>query len=136
MASALRYDLAWCCIVPNREVDRVFRNVTIDCQDLERQAEFWAAASGFERRWAEDPYVLLVDPAQPRPRILLQRVPEGKQGKNRIHLDLGAADMEAEVARLVDLGARRLETRQEQGSFTVMQDPEGNEFCVVQERQR
>ena len=112
----------------------MFRNVTIDCLDLERQAVFWAAASGFEQRWAEGPYLLLVDPAQPRPRILLQRVPEGKQGQNRLHLDLGAADMEAEVERLVGLGARRLETRQEHGAFTVMQDPEGNEFCVVQDR--
>jgi predicted enzyme related to lactoylglutathione lyase len=114
----------------------VFRNVVIDCQDLERQAAFWAAASGFERRWADGPYALLVDPAQPQPRILLQRVPEPKQGKNRLHLDVGAAEMEAEVARLVELGARRLDTRQEYGRFTVMQDPEGNEFCVVQDRPR
>ena len=114
----------------------MFRNVVIDCQDLERQAAFWTAASGFEQRADDGTYVVLIDPAQPRPRILLQRVPEGKQGKNRLHLDFGAADMEAEVERLVELGAKRLETREEYGRFTVMQDPEGNEFCIVQDRPR
>jgi predicted enzyme related to lactoylglutathione lyase len=99
-------------------------------------AAFWVAASGFEQRSDDGTYVVLVDPAQPRPRILLQRVTEGKQGKNRMHLDLGTADMEAEVEQLVGLGARRLGTFQEHVGFTVMQDPEGNEFCVVQERPR
>ena len=114
----------------------MFRNVVLDCQDLERQAAFWAAASGFEQRWTDGTYVMLVDPTQSGPRILLQRVSEGKQGKNRLHLDFGAADMEVEVERLVGLGARRLETRPEYGGFTVMQDPEGNELCILQERPR
>jgi predicted enzyme related to lactoylglutathione lyase len=114
----------------------VFRNVIIDCQDLERQAAFWTAASGFERRSKSGVYLTLVDPAQPRPFIVLQQAPEGKQGKNRLHLDFGAADMKAEVARLVGLGARELQTLEDPETFTVMQDPEGNEFCIVQERQR
>jgi predicted enzyme related to lactoylglutathione lyase len=113
----------------------MFRNVIIDCHDLERQAAFWAAVSGFERRWTDGAYLMLVDPAQPRPCIILQRVTEPKAGKNRLHLDFGAADLEAEVERLVAIGATRLETHPEYGGFTVMHDPEGNEFCIVQERQ-
>lgn len=114
----------------------MFRNIILDCHDPETLATFWIAVSGFERRGGRGPYVVLVDPAQPSPRLVLQRVPEPKQGKNRLHLDVEVADMEAEVARLVALGARRLERQEEFGPFTVMQDPEGNEFCVVQARQR
>jgi predicted enzyme related to lactoylglutathione lyase len=80
--------------------------------------------------------VLLVDPGQPLPRILLQRVPEGKQVKNRLHLDFEAAELEAEVERLVGLGACVVERREHHGPFTVMQDPEGNELCIVQQRPR
>ena len=114
----------------------MFRNVVIDCQDLERQATFWAAASGFERKRQVGGYLMLIDPAQPRPGILLQQVPEGKQGKNRLHLDFAVPDMKTEVARLVGLGARELQTLDEPETFTVIQDPEGNEFCIVQQRRR
>jgi predicted enzyme related to lactoylglutathione lyase len=110
--------------------------VVIDCQNLERQAAFWSAMSGFERRGQVGQYVLLRDPAQPRPGILLQQVPEGKQVKNRLHLDFAVLDREAEVERLVGLGAREIETLHEPETFTVMHDPEGNEFCIVQERRR
>ena len=61
--------------------------------------------------------------------LVFVRVPEEKAVKNRVHLDLGADDREAEVQRLLALGARRVA---DHGSWTVMQDPEGNEFCVVQ----
>jgi predicted enzyme related to lactoylglutathione lyase len=114
----------------------MFRSIVIDCHDLERQAAFWIAVSGFEQRWTDGTYLLLVDPAQPTPTILLQRVPEEKQGKNRLHLDFAAADMDAEVAWLVGLGAEQVQRFDEYSGFTVMLDPEGNEFCIVQERPR
>ncbi|MEU3556685.1 VOC family protein [Streptomyces fragilis] len=66
-------------------------------------------------------------------RLLFQRVPEPKTGKNRLHLDLhpGNGAREAEVERLTALGARVLrEVREQGGAWTVMYDPEGNEFCV------
>lgn len=66
-------------------------------------------------------------------RILFQRVPEPKTAKNRIHLDLhpGPERRAAEVARLEELGASVLRHVTEQGGeWSVMQDPEGNEFCV------
>jgi Glyoxalase-like domain len=86
----------------------------------------------------------LVDPDGARPRLFFQRVPEGKTAKNRVHLDVRAAPglegeermaaLEAEAERLVGLGAtrvRRFEPGEEMsGGFLVMQDPEGNEFCL------
>ncbi|GGS55085.1 VOC family protein [Streptomyces griseoviridis] len=66
-------------------------------------------------------------------RLLFQRVPEAKTGKNRLHLDLhpGPGRREAEVARLERLGARVLRQVSEPGgTWTVLSDPEGNEFCV------
>ncbi|MEV7285526.1 VOC family protein [Streptomyces sp. NPDC093252] len=67
-------------------------------------------------------------------RILFQRVPEEKSGKNRIHLDLhpGPDRRTAEVARLTELGAGVLrEVREAAGTWVLMRDPEGNEFCVA-----
>ncbi|NUR05578.1 MAG: VOC family protein [Nocardioidaceae bacterium] len=86
----------------------------------------------------------LVDPEGTRPRLFFQRVPEGKTVKNRVHLDVRAAPglegadrmaaLEAEAERLGALGAtrvRRFEPGEEMsGGFLVMQDPEGNEFCL------
>jgi hypothetical protein len=83
----------------------------------------------------------IVDPDDKGPRIFFQRVPEGKTVKNRVHLDVRAAPglegderlaaLEAEAARLAPLGATRIEVREDmQSIFIVMQDPEGNEFCL------
>lgn len=60
---------------------------------------------------------------------------EPKTAKNRMHLDLMAPDPEAEVNRLVELGATRVADREEYGyTWTVMADPEGNEFCIAKAR--
>jgi len=78
-------------------------------------------------------YVLLLPDGRPGPKLLLQRVPEPKGGKNRMHLDLHTPDIEAEAARLESLGARRLEpdALEEHGTkWVLMADPDGNEFCV------
>lgn len=67
-------------------------------------------------------------------RLLFQRVPEPKDGKNRVHLDLhpGPETRDAEVARMVALGARVLRKVEEPGgTHVLLQDPEGNEFCVA-----
>ncbi|MEZ5270759.1 MAG: VOC family protein [Ilumatobacteraceae bacterium] len=66
------------------------------------------------------------------PSLLLQTVAEPKAAKNRLHLDLHVPDVEAEAARLEGLGAVRVGRSDEFGiSWIVMNDPEGNEFCVV-----
>ncbi|MER5348864.1 VOC family protein [Kitasatospora sp. NPDC002551] len=83
-------------------------------------------------RHPEDPHDPTSDTGLGR-RILFQRVPEPKQGKNRLHLDLhpGPDAREATVTRLTSLGATLLrDVTEPGGSWTVMQDPEGNEFCV------
>jgi Glyoxalase-like domain len=69
------------------------------------------------------------------PTWLFAKVPEGKVAKIRMHVDMAAADPQAGVTRLVELGATRVADMNEWGyQWTVMQDPEGNEFCVAQTR--
>ena len=69
------------------------------------------------------------------PTWLFAKVPEPKTAKNRMHVDMATPDRDAEVARLIGLGATRVTDMNEWGyEWTVMQDPEGNEFCVAQTR--
>ncbi len=107
--------------------------VVIDCADHGRVVDFWASALGYERREVNEQYVALVPPEREvgRPPLLFQKVPEPKTSKNRVHLDFHADVMADEVARLVGLGATVLAERS-LGDFawTVLADPEGNEFCV------
>ena len=108
--------------------------LVLDCADSAKLAEFWAEALGFRNVWAEANYVLLVDPNNIEPRLLLQQVDEPKAGKNRLHFDLHPCDVDAEVASLEALGATRGERIEEHGTYwVVMTDPEGNEFCVCRE---
>jgi predicted enzyme related to lactoylglutathione lyase len=112
-------------------VNRV--GLVLDCTDPEKLAEFWAPALGYRRMGAAGSYVLLLasDPALPK--LLLQRVPEAKAVKNRMHLDIETPEIDSEAARLETLGARRVSSgsRSEFGStWILMQDPEGNEFCI------
>ena len=65
------------------------------------------------------------------PDLLFVKVPDGKRGKNRLHLDLRPGDQAAEVARLEGLGARRVDIGQGEQTWVVLADPEGNEFCVL-----
>jgi hypothetical protein len=135
--------------------------VTIDCSSPHELADWWAEVLGwtvepsdeaFIRRMVEEGQATEADttthrgtlvwrdgaainsPDPGRPRMLFQRVPEPKTVKNRMHLDLrfGAERQEAEVARLVGMGAKEL-WRASQGphSWVTMADPEGNEFCVA-----
>ena len=109
--------------------------LVLDCADAERIADFWAAALGYERYGSSDPYRSLIDPDGASPKLILQTVDEPKLGKNRMHLDVHAADIEAEAERLAGLGATRLRSEPfvEAGtSWILMADPEGNEFCVCQ----
>jgi hypothetical protein len=135
--------------------------VVLDCADPGLLAQFWAAALGYvvqppppghdsweaflremgvpEERWNDRSAV--VDPDGHGPRFFLQRVPEPKTVKNRLHVDLqvGAglpsdqrpARVTDEVERLVALGARQVRAHDEMGEhWVVLADPEGNEFCV------
>jgi predicted enzyme related to lactoylglutathione lyase len=110
--------------------------VVIDCADLDRSAAFWAEALGYVRRGtASGTYLSLLPAGGEGIEVLLQQVPEERQAKTRVHLDLRTPELEPEVARVVGLGAERL-TREpiaEDGwRWHVLADPDGNEFCVLQ----
>jgi hypothetical protein len=100
-------------------------SVVIDCQDaeLEVAGRFWSQALGRGARPVEGMYVELED--RPRqPIVIIQRV----QHPSRVHLDIEADDVEAEVARLEALGARRIEKVQ---TWWVLEAPTGQRFCVI-----
>lgn len=110
--------------------------VVIDCGDLDRSAQFWTSVLGYARDGPPGGRYQGLIPADGQGiEILLQQVPEVKGGKNRLHLDLRTADLDAEVARVVGLGARRLTSTPvtEWGwCWHILADPDGNEFCILQ----
>ena len=109
-------------------------NITFDCTSPETVAAFWAAALGYVIQGSNDRYAAIIDPNGVSPRLYFQKVPEPKTVKNRVHLDLNVPDMEAEVERLTALGGRKVRVFDENDeTWTVMADPEGNEFCVQPE---
>jgi catechol 2,3-dioxygenase-like lactoylglutathione lyase family enzyme len=138
--------------------------ITFDCADPAGLAAFWAEALGYKVQdppdgfesweqaldaWGVPPErrndaSAVVDPQGSGPRLFFQRVPEGKQAKNRVHLDVRAAPgldgdarmaaLDEEAERLVSHGATRIK-RHEPGppmgaGHIVLADPEGNEFCL------
>ena len=112
-------------------------SIVIRCYEFERMLAFWREALRYvPREPAEEGWVVLCDPEGRGPNVSLDRVPEpfGPIGKtSRVHLDLYTTDQEEEVERLVGIGATRYP--QEYGpedDFMVLEDPDGNRFCVVQ----
>ena len=108
--------------------------LNVDCHDPRLLADFWSTVLGYRLDEADDEYASIV-PAEGAVgwAMLFFVVPEGKSVKNRLHLDLSPPDtMAAEVERLLGAGASVQGRVDEGGSFwTVMLDPEGNEFCVL-----
>jgi hypothetical protein len=109
----------------------------VDATDPGRLARFWQEALGW-RVTVDRPDEVVLEPAAGSreervvPDLLFLRVPEGKAGKNRLHLDLRPLDQAGEVSRLERLGARRVDVGQPaSASWVVMADPEGNEFCIL-----
>ena len=105
------------------------KSVTFDCRDALVVARFWAAALGGELdEDATTDKAFVEAPGWGAPNLWFQRVPEPRTAKLRMHFDLRApGGVAGEVKRLESLGATVKETH---GDLTVMQDPEGNEFCV------
>jgi hypothetical protein len=109
----------------------------VDAAEPKKIASFWEAALGWRRTHdAEDEVVLEPPEGSPEdgivPDLLFLRVPETKTVKNRLHLDLRPKDQAAEVARLVALGAQRVDVGQgTEVSWVVLADPDGNEFDVL-----
>ena len=113
-----------------------WEQVIVDSSDPEALGRWWASALD----WVivnDDPEEFEIRPAADQiPGLLFARVPEPKTTKNRLHLDLRPGDQEAEVARLVDLGATYADVGQGDETWVVLADPEGNEFCVLAPRRR
>jgi len=122
------------------------KDVVFDCDHPASIARFWAAAvDGYavapydEEELArlramgvddpeDDPGVLVEPPEPGMPRLYCQKVPESKQVKNRVHLELQADDRDTEVARLIGLGATEFYRGED---WVTLLDPQGNEFCVT-----
>ncbi|MET8351889.1 MULTISPECIES: VOC family protein [unclassified Micromonospora] len=113
----------------------VWESLTVDARDPARLARWWAEALGYQVVAEEPDGVEIRQSADRRPALFFARVADGKERKNRLHLDLRPADQEAEVERLVDMGARHVDIGQGDVDWTVLADPEGNEFCVLRERE-
>jgi catechol 2,3-dioxygenase-like lactoylglutathione lyase family enzyme len=113
-------------------VGLVIECVLIDCNDLERMSEFWKAALALEHVWTGPSGGYLLEAQGPSfGSLALMPCGDEKRGKNRLHLDLRPDNQEAEVRRLQDLGAARVDIGQRGVPWVVMADPEGNEFCVL-----
>jgi hypothetical protein len=135
--------------------------VTFDAANPQRLGEFWAAVLGYVMQpppegfdswdafldsvsWPadqRDAMYAIVDPEGSKPRLLFQKVPEGKTAKNRVHLDVNVgaglphderkSAVRTRADEIVALGATELRTAEENGEYwIVMQDIDGNEFCV------
>lgn len=109
------------------------KTVVFDVADLHRATTFWAAAVGYEVTSKGDAWMTLEDPKKQGPALGFQPRDDAKRGINHVHLDLAAADVEAEVRRLEKLGAKRATWPYypPEADWVVLQDPDGNEFCVV-----
>jgi catechol 2,3-dioxygenase-like lactoylglutathione lyase family enzyme len=115
-----------------------FGVVVLGVSDVQRAAQFWSAALGYTLRgdgfggWAN----VLMPPDETGPAIALQPSQAPPPSHPRLHIDLhvvGTSEQEAEVARLVSLGARRVDwdSYPEDPDFIVLEDPDGNRFCIV-----
>ena len=107
--------------------------VVLDSTEPQRLEAFWREALDYRSLVSVKDIVVLVPDNEVRPPLILQRVPESKNGKNRMHIDMISDDVEAEVVRLEELGARRLhDGLRSMGPvrWITMADPDDNEFCV------
>jgi predicted enzyme related to lactoylglutathione lyase len=103
-----------------------FAGIIIDCRtdDLDAAADFWSAALGLARRPVTEPRYVTLDTADDEPHVEVQQVDH----PSRLHIDIEADDIRAEVARLEALGARKVA---EVRDWCVMEAPTGQRFCVV-----
>jgi predicted enzyme related to lactoylglutathione lyase len=108
--------------------------VAIDCNDPEPLVEFWTAVLGTTVRSREPDWIALEPVVAGGPHLAFQIVPEPKQHKNRLHLDLDVDDLAAATRQAEALGATATGdvVEEDDGAYRVMLDPGGNEFCLVE----
>lgn len=143
-------------MVTNHEVKAVsmrLYSLVVDCHDIAAQARWWAETLGYRLVYEDDDEVVIIPPwltvdvvtdldtwRELPAALIFVPVAEGKQVKNRLHIDLAphtAQDREAEIAALRNRGATDADVGQpDDVPWTVLTDPEGNEFCVLSSRDR
>jgi predicted enzyme related to lactoylglutathione lyase len=112
-------------------MDNRWENLVVDSEDPARLARWWAEALGYQITYEKPDEVEIRRTPDELPGLTFVKVPEAKVGKNRLHIDLRPVDQEAEVERLVNMGARNVDVGQGRVNWVVLADPEGNEFCIL-----
>jgi Glyoxalase-like domain len=106
--------------------------VVVDAIDPGRLGRWWAEVLDYRIEYEAQDEVVIVPAVNAHPGLVFVKVDEVKHGKNRLHLDLRPDDRDAEVERLVNMGARHVDIGQgDDVTWVVLADPEGNEFCVL-----
>jgi len=107
--------------------------ITVDTQDAESLGGWWAQQLGGKVLETNDGWFVRISIGEGRPFLAFQKVDDPTPGKNRLHLDLTTDDRVGEVARLTAAGATVVAEEQMPGfAWTVLADPDGNQFCVAQ----
>jgi catechol 2,3-dioxygenase-like lactoylglutathione lyase family enzyme len=106
-------------------------STVIDCHDPEALAAFWCQALGYQVVYRNEREVDIAPGSSGFPGLAFLRMPGHKTTKNRLHIDLNPSHQQAEVQRLLALGATRADIGQGDTEWVVMADPGGNEFCVL-----
>jgi catechol 2,3-dioxygenase-like lactoylglutathione lyase family enzyme len=110
-------------------------SIVFNCDDFSKMERFWRGALGYVPRDPPDPdagqFIVLKDPTGQGPNLSIDR---GEPERGRIHLDLYSTDPEGDVQRILNLGGKLYRERRPGEDFTVLEDPEGNLFCVVDKR--
>ncbi|MEU4244644.1 VOC family protein [Actinoplanes sp. NPDC026619] len=111
-----------------------WEQIVVDAEDPHRLARWWAEALGYVIVHEAVDEVEIRRTPDELPGLLFGVGPDPKTVKNRLHIDLRPDDQEAEVERLVNMGARLADIGQHDVPWVVLADPEGNEFCVLSEK--
>lgn len=114
----------------------VWENLTIGAEDPARLARWWAEALGYRIVHERPGAVEIRQDGQGTPALVFVSAAGAKTTRNRLHLDLRPVDTEAEVERLVDMGARHVAAGRDDPGVTMLADPEGNEFRILRQRDR
>ncbi|HEV2360579.1 MAG TPA: VOC family protein, partial [Acidimicrobiales bacterium] len=110
--------------------------VVVDCQDHAKIGRFWSEVLGMPILFEDDNELVVAKDENTYPGLLFLNVPGPKESKNRLHIDLAPDDRDAEVERILALGATKVDIGQTgEESWVVLADPEGNEFCVLSARE-
>src|SRR5262245_44829701 len=112
-----------------------FYTVVVDAEDPSTLARFWAEVLDWKIVFEDEEEVVIAKSEDQYPGLVFVPVPEAKQVKNRLHIDLAPDDRDAEVERVLGLGATRADVGQSPDvTWVVLADPEGNEFCILSTR--